>query len=331
MNNFELLRFGLGLTLEGYRQQAFIQRFLKPLVNKHCQKIGYELNNSEQKKVLFFYPMYTVLGTQLYLTLKGRKLNKAETKRMTLVGVMSTICDDLIDEDNWSREQIFDLLQDKIPFPKLSKKAQLLVSLNQELQTFWPLPDTYLQQLMIALEWQAESSKQLNPSITLQEIECLSREKNGRTYLMFATLVEENWTEAEKRVIYQTAIVDQLTNDSFDIYFDTQNGINTYFNRAASVKTVKEFYLAECKKLHQFILDCQVPETYKKATINRMCILHGFTLTVLEHLQQTENKYGTPVNWKQIPRNEMVTDMALWRNRFKTLRNIKWLSELVYR
>lgn len=330
MNYISLLRYGLGLTLEGYQQQAFINQFLKPLVAKHCRQLEYELSASEKKKILFFYPMYTVLGTQLYLTLKGRKLTTAEKKRITLVGAMSTLCDDLIDEDNWTREQIFNLLASTINETGLSKKARLLVSLKQDLQNIWPLSDAYLNQLKVALEWQAKSLDQLNPNISLDEIIKISREKNGQTYLMFTTLVEENWADAELKVIYQTAFIDQLTNDSFDIFFDTNNGINTYFNRVTSINEARVFYVTECKKLHQLIMNCEAPEQFKKATINRMSILHGFTLTVLEHLQKAENKYDSPVNWKNISRQEMVTDMALWRNRFRTLSHIKWLSKLVY-
>jgi len=58
-----------------------------------------------------------------------------------------------------------------------------------------------------------------------------------------------------------------------------------------------------------------------------MCILHAFTLTALDHLQQTENKLGAPVDWKNAPGKDMVTDMSLNSNRFKTIKYMKWLAE----
>jgi hypothetical protein len=135
MNTLKVLEYGLTLTFDGYRQLAFINKFLKPLVYKNCKRVGYELSPSEKKKVLFYYPMYTVLAcAQMYVTLKGRSLSKDETKRLTLVGAMATICDDLIDEDNWTREQIFQLLSNTLDEQGLTTKAQLLVSLNKELQ-----------------------------------------------------------------------------------------------------------------------------------------------------------------------------------------------------
>lgn len=328
MNTLNVLRYGLGLTFDGYLQLAFINSFLKPLVKKHCRQVGYELSDSEKKKVLFYYPMYTVLAcAQMYTGVKGRGLTREENKRLTLVGAMATICDDLIDEDHWTRNEIFLLLSHNIKEEALSPRAKLLVSLNRELQSFWKVSDKYMSHLKTALEWQAMSGKQLNPQITLEEIVHLCREKNGNTSLMFATLVDEEWTKKELEFIYQSAIVGQLTNDSFDIYFDTQSGIRTYFNTSPSVEQTRQFFLSECKILHSLVRECHTKEQYKRNTIRRMCILHAFTLTALDHLQETENKLGAPVNWTKVARQDMVTDMALNKNRFKTVRYMKWLAE----
>ena len=328
MNTLQVLKHGLSLTKDGYVQLAFIKRWLKPMVMKQCQTVGYELNASEKKKVLFYYPMYTVLAcAQMYISLRGRRLTTMETKRLTLVGAMATLCDDLIDEDNWTREQIFHLLSNNLNEKELSPKAQLLVGLNKELQCFWPLTEKYLTQLKTALEWQALSGRQSDPSITLEEIVHICREKNGHTSLMFATLIDETWTENEQQFIYQSAIVGQLTNDSFDMYFDTQNGIYTYFNTAPSIARVRAFFIDECKKLHALVRACITSEKNKISTIRRMCILHAFTLTALDQFQKTEDKYDPPINWKNVLRKDLVIDMAKNSNRFTTVRYMKWLAE----
>lgn len=329
MNIWQVWKHGLALTTDGYRQLVFINRFLKPIVIKACHNLGYVLSASERKKILFYYPMYTVLACgQMYISMKGRRLTYDETKRLTLVGAMATICDDLIDEDNWTRAQIFELLSQYAGNQSLSTKARLLLHLNDQLKTFFPITDKYLKQLKIALEWQAVSGKQSNTDITLKEIVEICRAKNGNTSLMFATLINEEWTADELAVIYQSAIVGQLTNDSFDVYFDTQSGIKTYINSAENIAAARQFFLDEVAKLHKMIRSVHTAPENKIKTIRRMCILHAFTLTALDHLQHTETKYGLPINWHTIPRAEMVTDMAKNHNRLLTLRYMKWLPEL---
>lgn len=330
MNYFRLTVYGLRLTWSGYKQLAFIRSFLKPVVEKHCRRLNYQLSPSEKKKVLFYYPMYTVLAcAQMYLTIKGRKLTKDERKRLTLVGAMATLCDDLIDENNFTREQVFNLFSNNFKEEQLNTKAKLLIVLNKELQTFYTLSPEYLSQLKMALQRQTVSVKQSDPNISLQEIVDICREKNGHTSLMFATLLDEKWSNKELQFIYQSAIVGQLSNDSFDIYFDAQEGINTYFNSTPSIRNVRQYFIDECLRLHEKVFACDVPLKNKFRTIQRMSILHAFTLTALDHLQETENKYSPPVDWKSVPRREMVTDMAKNRNRLKTVRYMRELSNLI--
>src|SRR5690349_3745824 len=111
MNVLQLALCAAGLLKDGVKQSAFIKSFLKPIVQRHCNDLQYELGPGEQKKVLFYYPMYTILAcAEMYLALKGRGLKNEERKRLTLVAAMATLCDDLIDDHNWTRNEIFSLL-----------------------------------------------------------------------------------------------------------------------------------------------------------------------------------------------------------------------------
>ncbi|TDH28882.1 class 1 isoprenoid biosynthesis enzyme [Segetibacter sp. 3557_3] len=329
MNYLQLSYRSIELLTSAWKQSRFTRTFLNPLINQHTSALNYTLSASERKKVLFYYPMYTILAcAEMYLAVKGRGLKTAERKRLTLVAAMATICDDLIDEDKWTRDQVFKLLAAGLDEDGLSTKARLLLLMNGELKKIWPLSAAYLEQLKVALEWQSLSVRQLDPSIRVEEIIQVCREKNGHTSLMFSTLLDETWTDAERNFIYQSAIVGQLTNDAFDIYFDVQSGLSTYINRATSVADSRAFFIDECRKLHQYVLGTDNRARHKRACIQRMSCMHAFTLVAFDHLQNTERKYGVPVNWKKPSRKEMVTDMAFNRNRFKLLKYILQLSEL---
>jgi hypothetical protein len=329
MNLLQVILNGLSLIIDGYKQKKFIDRWLKPIVVKHCIDLNYELNVSEKKKILFYYPMYTVLAcAQMYASLKGRGLSKEETKRLSLVAAMATLCDDLIDEEHFNRDAIFNLLSTNNSDSLSNKKAKLLIRLNNELKEIWNLSDGYTAQLKIALEWQSKSSKQFDQNIQLEEIIEICRKKNGYTSLLFASLIDEKWTEKELNFIYQSAIVGQLTNDSFDMYLDTQNDINTHFNKAEKIADTRAFFLSECQLLHKMVRASEAKEKYQKNTINRMSILHAFTLTALDQFQKTAYQYGPSFKWKNIPRKDMVIDMAKNSNRFKTVRYMAYLSRL---
>ncbi len=328
MNFLQLMKVGLAILLDAWNQYRFTKSFIKPLVQKHCNRLGYQLSKSEKKKVLFYYPLYTVIACgEMYLALKGRGITRGERRRLSLVASMATRCDDLIDEHGWTRDQIFELLANHFEEDGLDKKAQLLVALNKELNSFWPLKQPYLQQLKLALEWQSTSGQQLNPTINLDQIVDICRKKNGNTSLMFATLLNEDWTEEERQFIYQSAMVGQLTNDSFDIWVDSHAGINTFINRSPTIAAAKSFFIDECKKLHRDVMNCDVPESQKKECIRRMSCMHAYALVAFDHLQVAENKYGLPMDWKKPTRQEAVTVMAFLKNQLKLLKYIQWLAK----
>lgn len=330
MNTLQVLYKGLKLTANGFRQTVFIKSFLKPLVLKYCRQLPYKLSPTEEKKILFYYPMYTVLACgQMYTTIKGRSITKNERQRLTLVGAMATICDDLIDEDHWTRVQIFDLLQIEKNEASLPKRAKLLLALYNELQALGPLPRAFMPQLKMALHRQAASARQADRLLSLAEVENICREKNGHTSLMFATLLDEEWSSTELQFIYQSAMVGQLTNDGFDMYFDTKNNVQTYFNAAAGIQQVHQFFMNEIYMLHQLVMESENKPADKKATIQRMSILHAFTLTAITHLQDTENKYPKPINWKRLPRKDLITDMSLTKNRLRTIKYMQQLGKIL--
>jgi len=117
-------------------------------------------------------------------------------------------------------------------------------------------------------------------------------------------------------------------NDLFDAFKDREDGVYTIVRKTETVNQAKEIFIRECAKLHQLILKCNVSASNKLVTIRRMACIHAFALVAINHLQQTENKYGKPINWAKPLRKELVTDMAFWSNKFKLLQYACSLAEL---
>jgi hypothetical protein len=328
MNWFTLLWVGKDLLISAWKQNKFNKSYLNKVLNDIVKKTNYNFSNKEAKKVFYYYPIFTIMAcAEMYLALKGRGLTIAERKRLSIVCVMATLFDDLIDEEKWNDEMLLDLLHEKLSFHSVSSKAQLIYLLNNILKTIWVRTEKFNNALQQAIFWQIQSQKQLNEKISLQEIENICRKKNGYTSLMFAYTLDENWNEPELDFIFQSAMVGQLVNDVFDVYKDSQDGIYSMILQSPNIKMAEVFFINECKKLHQSVLKTSSHIKSKNYCINRMSCLHGFALVAFNHLQNTENKYGKPIPWKRALRKELVTDLEWWSHRFKLPIKIMWLSK----
>lgn len=306
-----------------------MKAFLKPIVQKHCTALNYPLSKKEQKKVDFYYPLFNhIVNCENYLCIKGRRLTLAESQRLAIISAMATLYDDLIDEENWGKEQYFQILNRTLPQEHQTPKVKLIFALDDELRNYWQPTQAYKDALKLAIEWQVISARQLHNDISLTEILHISEEKCGNSSLLWASIMDEEWLPEDKQFIYQSGYVGQIVNDLFDAFKDREDGVFTIVRKAENIAAAKSIFLQECAKLHQNILSCNVDQSKKIRTIRRMACIHAFAMVSLEHLQNTENKYGTPMDWSKPLRRELVTDMAFWSNKFKLLKYACTLAEL---
>jgi hypothetical protein len=329
MNYFQLLSYATDYGISAYKQLRFMKQFLKPIVNKHCTALNYPLSKKEQKKVDFYYPLFNhIVNCENYLCIKGRRLTEKESQRLAIISAMATLYDDLIDEETWDKEQYFQILERTLPTKLQTPKVKLIFALDDELRNYWQPTNNYQAALRLAIEWQVISARQLHNNISLQDILHISEEKCGNSSLLWASIMDEHWLPEDKQFIYQSGFVGQIVNDLFDAFKDREDGVFTIVRKSSSVAEAKSIFLKECAKLHQNILACDVAESRKLRTIRRMACIHAFGMVSLEHLQNTENKYGLPMDWSKPLRRELVTDMAFWSNKFKLLRYACSLAEL---
>ncbi|MBX2932483.1 MAG: class 1 isoprenoid biosynthesis enzyme [Chitinophagaceae bacterium] len=329
VNYFQLCSYAFDYGLSAYKQLSFMRGYLKPMVDKHCTALNYPLSEKEKKKVGFYYPLFNhIVNCENYLCIKGRRLTIDETKRMAIISAMATLHDDLIDEENWDKETYSKVLDRTLPSNLQTPKVKLIFALEDELHKIWQPTNAYINALKIATDWQIISSKQLDKNISLQETLYISENKCGNSSLLWASVMSEDWLQEDDAFIFQSGFVGQIVNDLFDAFKDREDGVYTIVRKAASIAQAKEIFLRECTKLHQLILQCNVPHIRKVRTIRRMACVHAFALVALEHLQNTENKYGKPMQWEKPLRKELVTDLAFWSNKFKLLQYACSLAEL---
>lgn len=329
MNYWQLLRCALDYGLSTYQQWRFMRTFLHPVVDRICLEEGYVLSPKERKKVRFYYPMFNQLvNCENYLAIRGRTTCVNERMRLALISAMATLFDDLVDEEHCGQATIDLLLAKILPQESQSAKMRLFTRVNDEIRNYWEPTEAYLQAMRVAMDWQVVSANQLEASITLGEVLATSKAKCGTSSLAWAASMDQEWTVEEKAFIYQSGYVGQLVNDLFDAYKDREDGVYTFVRKSSSIQEAKELFLAECALLNRLILKCPVPLGHRTRAVNRFASIHAFGLVALEHLQNTEHRYTRPMDWSLPTRKELVTDMALWPNRWLLLKSARLLAGL---
>ena len=329
MKYLQLFYYAFDYSTRIYKQLAFIKSFLLPIVDEECNKFNYHPSKREAQKIKFYYPLFNhVVNCENYLTIKNRGLTRIETERLGYISVWATLYDDFIDEEKWSREKLVEIFEKTLPSAERTPKMEVFMAMDDKLKKIFTPTPFYQSSLKLAIDWQIVSSKQLNSNITLEEVLHISDVKCGNSSLLWASILDEDWTEQEKAVIYQSGYVGQLVNDAFDAMKDIEDGGYTYIRKTNSIAEAKGIFLDACRVLNQTIMNCDVPLRNRLKTIRRMACIHAFGLVALEHLEAIDTKYSKPVDWKNVKRSDLITDMDLWRNRIRIFKNAVYLSRL---
>ncbi len=209
-----------------------MKKYLKPIVDKHCETLNYPLSKKEKKKVDFYYPLFNhIVNCENYLCIKGRRLTLEESKRLAIISAMATLYDDLIDEENWEKEQYYQILNRTLPSTMQTPKVKLIFALDDELHQIWQPTLQYKEALKLAIEWQVISSKQLQSNISLKEVLHISENKCGNSSLLWASIMDDNWLQVDVNFIYQSGYVGQMVNDLFDAFKDREDGVYTFVRK----------------------------------------------------------------------------------------------------
>ena len=329
MNYLQLPYYAADYCFRIYKQLAFIKSFLLPKVDSACKEFNYHPSKKESQKIKFYYPLFNhVVNCENYLTIKGRGLSRVESERLGYTSVCATLYDDLIDEEKFSAKKLVEVFEKRIPESERTPKIQVIITMDDELKKIFTPTLFYNESLKLAIDWQIKSAKQLDEKITLEEILYLSDVKCGNSSLLWASVLDEEWTEEEKRFIYQSGFVGQLVNDAYDARKDILDGGYTYIRKTESLAQAKEIFLDACCTLNQTIMACNAPKKNKLKTIRRMACIHAFGLVALEHLQAIDKKYPRPIDWENVQRSDLVTDMDFWNNRLRIFKNSVYLAKL---
>lgn len=308
-------------------QEYFVIKFyLRPLVAKACEQAQHNLTKEEYKKTLKYYPLLTICANaDNYVLLKGRKLTKVERQKLSLMSSKATIFDDLLDEEGWDKNKVEQSIQEGRASNEKSSKARLFYHLEDVFDQL-NIPDKYYTALRIAKQGQYDSLQQTNSNLSKEKTLELTRNKNGYTSLLVSTLIDCEWNDNEKKIIYQSGVLGQLMNDIFDTYKDHKEGIYTMMSKISSVKEIHELYIAELDVLIDALKKTKLSKRKQYYLLRRLAPIFAFGLVGIERLYELEKKYGSVEKFPTLKREELLFDMEKWNNRFLYLKGMEEIA-----
>ena len=156
--------------------------------------------------------------------------------------------------------------------------------------------------------------------IDKNEIEYITFEKGGVSFLFYRTIFSEHISEVESLLFYKLGALMQLENDIFDVYKDHKAGIKTLATTEKNIEDLRKHYHLLTDELFDIAKStCFVEKNrtqFLRFTLLTIC--RGFVC--LDMLQENQRLTHNEFLIDNYERKDLICDMEKPKNFFRTIK-----------
>tara|TARA_R100000935_G_C2819798_1_gene159173 strand:+ start:109 stop:1140 length:1032 start_codon:yes stop_codon:yes gene_type:complete len=298
------------------KQKSFIKKNLSPILNSSIETNDGSLSKADLKKITDYY----ALGVPGFLgasfgRLRGKALSESERLVMTYLGGISGLLDDLFDDPHkeWSHLEKFILNPDSLR-PKNSFEALGLQLYLKGLDKA-SKPEKLKQKALEVFQTEKESISQQGKEISKEKIKQLTFLKGGNSFLFYRLCMEHPLEAAEEKLIYQAGGLMQMGNDIFDIWEDTQQGIQTLATYSQNIHELTTDFINELNLVVNYAHSTNFPIKNILQFIDFILLGISRVLVCLDQFKELQDSEASLFQPEKYTRKQLICDMELFRNR----------------
>jgi hypothetical protein len=308
------------------KQERYLTRNLPSLLADIVPGYDQSFSPAHFKRTTKYWQLgLNVICENLY-KLSGHTLHADEHKRIILLSVFGPFFDDLFDDQLLDHAQIESLVANPETYVPVNQTDHLVTKLYLEILRLTPQRQLFIQHLQALYQWQKASLKQLDDSITEEELYQITYNKSYYAVLLYCAVVDHYPNQEVLDLLYPVAGLLQLTNDAFDVWKDMQNGVYTLPNLYRNFEQLKQQFLTEVAQINHTLWQLPYPAKAKQAFAITIHSLPAMGWMALEQLQKVTAGITTFEELSKLRRQELVCDLDSIRQQMRWLQHIRRFS-----
>jgi len=316
---FSLLKAAYQLSYQGlYLNKRRYQNELQEHIQTASDEVGKVFHRPLYNRILFYGLRGNVCNI-CFTTLRGFPPSEKESKAAFYLGAATAVFDDLFDQHDYTAEEALgNLVEGKYRTnavaERLSKKFYDLIMENLEDNQI------FLDCLRKITEIQEDSKQQKNSKLNQEEIRHVTYEKGAYSVALFRSVLSHPYKTKEDEAIYTLGAIMQVMDDVFDVKVDFNDQIATLATTAQNIKQLSTEYDQLVKKCFQQFAQLGYSEKNTKQFLHQFSLIMSQGKVCCEHLENIQEKYNGDFDPKKYSKRELVCDMDLMSNKWKSLK-----------
>lgn len=310
-------------------QKRFNKSFLLPYLNELENKYGGRFAPEQRQKIVTYYGLFiTSFLCSSYKRLYGQTLTEEERKRATLFGILTPVGDDLFDIEKLDFESISAITFQPEKYSATTFAAQVAKEIQTYLLAHVPHTDEYLQASADVLAVQAETVKQTNKNISIQDLQRITYTKGAVSVVIYHQCLNEPASEQMLDALFYIGSLYQLGNDLFDLYKDVRDNIYTLVNTCQDFKSFKQQFVERIRIQNRKIHLLPYEQKRKQEFCKVMNTINARSMVAIDQFICKQEQEDKPIDWWQKERKDMIVDMEKPTNFLRWLKYIYQLPAL---
>ena len=289
--------------------------YLKKLEKEYQGKFDAALFN----KVVKFQSVLLHFVNEVFVQLYNRSITKKEQLLNTQYLLMTAIYDELIDSKKIDEDALNEMFYHPEKVNTQDFHEKVLIHLHLTLLNEVPDKTKYwetIHQIHIA---QKKSSKQFSTQIQLGEIIEITLEKGGYSLLMCRHYMQDPISNEVDKCWYALGGLIQMTNDLYDTFKDSKEGIQTFANTSGTISDIASIYQYQKMVLNKAIAQLPMSSFAKSRFAIRLALIPSFGDLAIEQISNYRITFPIFTNINSITRKHLIIDMEKTINKIRLI------------
>ncbi len=302
-------------------QKKFLKENIRPIINELLQHNDGSIHETDLKKIYQYYGLAVpaILG-EAFCLLHGTKMTGQERMAATCQGAATGLFDDFFDKQKLPDEILLNFIEHPETVSAQNSNQQLFLSLYRLGLKNLPSRTVSIEHIHRVFHVQLETRKQALPGLSEAEIKDITLRKGALSLLLYRTSFAFPIDAEEQAMLYKLGGVMQLSNDIFDVYKDSRDGIHTLVTDATSITGLRKYFVEIYDDAVSAAYRCPYPRKQITEFLQLLSLaIFSRTMVCLDQFEKNEKRSGGVFTPAQYTREALICDMDKAVNKWRSV------------
>jgi len=303
------------------RQKKFLKENIRPIIDELLLHNDGSIDETDLKKIYQYYGLAVpaILG-EAFCLLHGTKMTQQERMAATCQGAATGLFDDFFDKQKLPDEILLNFIDHPETVSAQNSNQQLFLTLYRLGLKNLPSRTLSIEHIHRVFQVQLETRKQALPGLLEAEIKDITLRKGALSLLLYRTSFAFTMDAEEQAMLYKLGGVMQLSNDIFDVYKDSRDGIHTLVTDATSITGLRKYFVEIYDDAVSAAYRCSYPRKQITEFLQLLSLaIFSRTMVCLDQFEKNESQSNGVFTPAQYTREALICDMDKAVNKWRSV------------